>query len=110
MGSPVLICSPLQIEEKMLNTTEVEVKIYKCETCHTGWSTYPPKCGKDLGHEYITKQGKKYWFECKKCKRRDTCVETLGPRFDCHCGARDWKKTTQGCEWPAPDQCLVFTP
>ena len=39
-------------------------------------------------------QGKKRFFECKRCRNRDSCV-TAYPSFDCgKCGARDWGRST----------------
>lgn len=79
------------MEEKMINTKEIEVKAVTCKRCSYTCYKQSDLC-KESGHtvKYITVMKK--FFECKGCKRRTTALDKY-PKTSCsNCGGSAWMR------------------
>ena len=80
-----------QLEDKMVETMEVEVSMVVCSICKYR-NIFQGKYCKDLGH--IVKPGKafKRFFECKQCKKRCVSLDKMPGKSCKNCGNGSWTR------------------
>uniref|UniRef100_A0A0K2VC38 Protein MCM10 homolog n=1 Tax=Lepeophtheirus salmonis TaxID=72036 RepID=A0A0K2VC38_LEPSM len=79
------------MEEKMVNTKEIEVKAVNCSECNYTAYAQSDLC-KDRGHRVKFMTAKKRFFECAKCSSRTTSLEKYPKKTCDNCGNSGWKR------------------
>lgn len=80
------------MEEKMLQTTEIETKAVSCQRCNYTAFSQSDLC-KQSGHRIKVITCKKRFFECKQCKNRTISLDKY-PKIACSkCGESRWTRT-----------------
>ena len=77
------------MEEKMVNTKEIDAKVVTCKICNYSAYKQSDLC-KSLNHWVKSVQAKKRFFECKKCKKRTYSFDKM-PKKSCpNCKESSW--------------------
>ncbi|XP_059085709.1 protein MCM10 homolog [Tigriopus californicus] len=80
------------MEEKMIQTTEIETKAVSCKLCNYTAFSQSDLC-KQSGHRIKVISCKKRFFECKQCKNRTISLDKY-PKGACSkCGESRWTRT-----------------
>ena len=80
------------MEEKMINTKEIESKVVTCHICKYTAYKQSELC-KQSQHLVKTVKAKKRFFECKNCKKRTQCFDKM-PKYSCsNCKGSSWIRT-----------------
>lgn len=80
------------MEEKMINTKEVETKAVSCKICNYTAFSQSDLC-KQSGHRIKVLQVKKRFFECKKCHKRTISLDKYPNKPCANCGESSWMRT-----------------
>jgi minichromosome maintenance protein 10 len=79
------------MEEKMVNTKEMETRAVTCKACNYTDYKQSGLC-RDKGHRIKLIKVKKRFFECKRCKNRTTALDRY-PKMSCaNCGESAWAR------------------
>eukprot|EP00095_Tigriopus_kingsejongensis_P008645 maker-scaffold426_size175065-snap-gene-0.37 protein:Tk08645 transcript:maker-scaffold426_size175065-snap-gene-0.37-mRNA-1 annotation:"hypothetical protein DAPPUDRAFT_300822" len=81
-----------RMEEKMINTKEIETKAVACKICNYTAFSQSELCKKS-GHRIKVITCMKRFFECKDCKHRTIALDKY-PKSSCSkCGGSQWSRT-----------------
>lgn len=89
------------MEEKMLNTTELETKAVTCKRCGYTAFSQSDLC-KSKGHHVKVIKTKKRFFECTSCRNRTVCLDRYPGRACTKCGESGWARCGMARERRGP--------
>jgi len=81
-----------EMEDKMLNTKEIDVKAVTCSICSYTAFRKSDLCV-EKGHQVKVVTAKKRFFECTKCKNRIVALDKYPKRSCDKCGESGWSRT-----------------
>lgn len=90
-----------EMEEKMLNTTEMKTKAVTCHVCNYTSFKASELC-KNLGHRYKVIDAVKRFFKCKDCKYRTISLDKLPKECCKKCGGSNWLRSGMIAERAGP--------
>ncbi|OQR68679.1 protein MCM10-like [Tropilaelaps mercedesae] len=89
------------LEQKMLSTMSVKVKVVSCPTCRYTAVTASEYCQKE-GHATKTHDATKRFFRCIHCKNRTVSFCKLPSKPCKRCNSEDWERVAMWSEREGP--------